>query len=189
MLNKIKSALYLSIIHYWRNLTKTDTLLASLLDPRMKDLSFVSSEKKDEIKNLLCEKYNEMHGPLSQPIQPAKSPARKKKNTLLASLKKQPTQSYDEITEYFQLEEIDLESDPFFWWYERKEQFPILSFLAKKYLSVYACSTASERLFSDSGNLLTVKRTRISPDLFKQLIFLKRNAKHLNSIHKPDDSD
>ena len=64
-----------------------------------------------------------------------------------------------------------------------------MSILAKKYLSVNACSTASERLFSDTGNLIIAKRTRISTNLFKTLIFLKRNAKHLNSIHKPDDSD
>ncbi|RIA78896.1 hypothetical protein C1645_795213 [Glomus cerebriforme] len=55
----------------------------------------------------------------------------------------------------------------------------------KKYLAVYACSTASERLFSDSGNLLTVKRARTSPALFKRIIFLKRNGKHLDSIHPP----
>ena len=57
MLNKIKSALYISINHYWKDLTKSDTLLASLLDPRMKDLSFVSFNKYDEVKNLLYEKY------------------------------------------------------------------------------------------------------------------------------------
>ena len=190
MLNKIKSSLYISINHYWKNLTKPDVLLASLLDPRMKDLSFISSEKGDEIKNLLREKYNEMHtNPTSQPIQPIRSSAKKKKNALLASLRKPSTRSCDEVDEYFQLEEIDLESNPFTWWHEWKEKFPILSFLAKKYLSAYACSTASERLFSDAGNLLTAKRTRISPSLFKKLIFLKRNAKHLDSIHKPDDSD
>jgi len=44
-------------------------------------------------------------------------------------------------------------------------------------------------LFSDAGNLLTAKRTRINPNLFKKLIFLKRNAKHLSSIHSPDDFD
>jgi hypothetical protein len=190
MLNKIKSALYISINHYWKNLTKSDALLASLLDPRMKDLSFVSPERCNEIRDLLREMHNEIqHRQSPQSIQ-SKSPTKKKKNTLLNSLKKQPTRSYDEVTEYFQLEEIDLESDPFNWWHEREEKFPNLSLLAKKYLSVYACSTASERLFSDAGNLLTNKRARISPNLFKQLIFLKRNAKHLDSIHKPvDDSD
>jgi hypothetical protein len=189
MLNKIKSALYISMNHYWKDLTKSEVLLSSLLDPRMKELSFVPSDKYDETKSLLQEKYNEMQNLTPQSIQPARTPPKKKKLTILASLKKPSTRSLDEVAEYLQLEEIDFESNPFTWWYEREEKFPVLSLLAKKYLSIYACSTASERLFSDAGNLLTVKRTRINPDLFKRLIFLKRNAKHLDSIHKPYESD
>ena len=191
MLNKIKSALYMSINHYWKDLSKPDVLISSLLDLRMKELSFVTSEKCNDTKNLLHEKYNEMQNSTIQPtIQSTKSPVKKKKHTILASLKKSSNvRSYNEINEYFQLEEIDFENNPFTWWCEREEKFPILSLLAKKYLSVYACSTASERLFSDAGNLLTEKRTRISPDLFKRLIFLKRNFKHLDSIHKSHDDD
>lgn len=189
MLNKIKSALYISINHYWKDLTKPDALLPSLLDPRIKDLLFVSPDKRDNTKDLLREKYNLMQNSSQSLIPLTTSPVNKKKLTILAGLKKPSTQSHDEIAEYFQLEEIDLEDDPFIWWCNRQERFPILSFLAKKYLSVYACSTASERLFSDAGNLLTAKRTRINPNLFKKLIFLKRNAKHLNSIHSPDDSE
>ena len=191
MLNKIKSALYMSINYYWKDLSKPDVLISSLLDPRMKELSFVTSEKCNDTKNLLHEKYNEMQNLTSQlTIQSTKSPVKKKKLTILASLKKSSSvRSYNEINEYFQLEEIDFESNPFTWWCEREEKFPILSLLAKKYLSVYARSTASERLFSDAGNLLTEKRTRISPDLFKRLIFLKRNFKHLDSIHRSYDDD
>ena len=189
MLNKIKSALYISINHYWKDLTKPDALLPSLLNPRMKDLSFVLTEKCDNTKDLLREKYNLMQNSSQSVIQLTTSPVKKKKLTILAGLKKPPVQSHDEIVEYLQLEEINLEDDPFIWWYNRQEKFPILSFFAKKYLSVYACSTASERLFSDAGNLLTAKRTRINLNLFKKLIFLKRNAKHLSSIHSPDDFD
>jgi len=147
---------------------KPDALLSSLLDPRMKDLSFVLSEKFDDTKNLLCEKYNEMQNSTSQSIQSTRSPVRKKNLTILAGLKKPPRQSRDEIVEYLQLEEIDLESDPFIWWYNQQEKFPILSCLAKKYLSVYSFLTTSKRLFSDAGNLLTAKRTRISTNLFKK---------------------
>ena len=53
MLNKIKSALYMSINHYWKDLSKPDVLISSLLDPRMKELSFVTSEKCNDTKNLL----------------------------------------------------------------------------------------------------------------------------------------
>ncbi|CAG8766672.1 7437_t:CDS:2, partial [Rhizophagus irregularis] len=81
----------------------------------------------------------------------------KKAYTIFADLKKKIILADDEIG-YLQLEEIDLEA-------------------------VYACSTASKRLFSNAGNILTAKRTRTCPNFFKKLIFLKRNGKHLNSIH------
>src|SRR5436189_271238 len=66
---------------------------------------------------------------------------------------------------------------------EKKSKFPILSNLARKYLAVSATSTASERLFSDAGNLLTNKRTRMKPTLFKKIMFLKRNSSKLESIY------
>ena len=105
MLNKIKSALYMSINYYWKDLSKPDILLSSLLDPRMKELSFVTSEKCNDTKNLLHEKYNEMQNSTIQPtIQSTKSPVKKKKHTILASLKKSSNvRSYNEINEYFSI--------------------------------------------------------------------------------------
>ena len=161
----------MSLNHYWKHLTKPDVLLPSLLDPRTKELSFVSLDKCNDTKDLLREKYNEMmQSSTFQPIQSTKSP-KKKKHTILAGLKRPSTQSHDEITEYLQLEEIDFERNPFDWWYEREEKFPVLSLLAKKYLAVYACSTASERLFSDARNLISTKRTHLSPDLVNKFYF------------------
>ncbi|CAG8784089.1 36121_t:CDS:1, partial [Racocetra persica] len=57
---------------------------------------------------------------------------------ILANLKKLQIAVFNEVSEYLKLEEIDFESDAFNWWYERREKFPILSRLAKKYLAVYA---------------------------------------------------
>jgi len=91
-------------------------------------------------------------------------------------LTKDSTVALNEIVEYYQLPEIPLSSDPLIWWNEKKNSFPILSSLARKYLAVSAISTASERLFSDAGNLLTNKRTRLKPQLFRRIMFLKRNA-------------
>ena len=91
----------------------------------------------------------------------------------------------DEVGEYLKLYEIPLSSDPLVWWNEKKNQFPILSNLAQKYLAVSATSTASERLFSDAGNLLTNKRTRMKPKLFQKIMFLKRNASNFETIYPP----
>ena len=165
-------------------------LLPSLLDLRMKDLSFIIIIKCLATENLLREKYEELkfqdqNNNLSSSSTNIDDENKGKKVfTVFANLKKKVSWVDDEVCLYLQLEEIDLEVNPFTWWYERREKFPILSFLAKKYLTVYACSTASKRLFSDAGNLLTAKKAKIDLRLFKKLMFLKWNSKHLDSIHE-----
>ena len=67
----------------------------------------------------------------------------------------------------------------------KKNTFIILSILAHKYLPIPAVSTASERMFSDAGNLMGPKRTRMNPELFNRIIFLKRNFKILSLIYSP----
>ncbi|CAB5382132.1 unnamed protein product [Rhizophagus irregularis] len=62
-------------------------------------------------------------------------------------------------------------------------QNDITSFLTSP--SPNAASTPSERLFSDVENLLTVKRTRMKPELFSHVMFLKRNSHHFANIHPP----
>ena len=76
--------------------------------------------------------------------------------------------------------------DPFAWWRDHKNKYPTLSFLAKKYLCVAATSTPSERLFSDAGNTMTAKRTKLNPFLFERIVFLKKNMKIVENIF-PDD--
>jgi len=65
----------------------------------------------------------------------------------------------------------------------KKSKYPILARLARIYLAVPATSTPSERLFSDAGNLLTSKRSRINAELFKRMMFLKRNASKVDNIY------
>ena len=62
-------------------------------------------------------------------------------------------------------------------------KYPILARLARIYLAVPVTSTSFERLFSDAGNLLTSKRTRMDLELFKRIMFLKKNASKVKSIY------
>ena len=84
-----------------------------------------------------------------------------------------------------ELEEIPFEKDPYAWWNEKKEKFLIISQLARKMLGIRAASTPSKRLFSDAGNILTIKRSRIKPELFNRIMFLKRNGHNFINIHPP----
>ena len=65
--------------------------------------------------------------------------------------------------------------DPFIWWEDHKNEYPTVSLLAKKYLCIAATSTSSECLFSEAGNAMTAKRTKLNPLLFERIVFLKKN--------------
>jgi len=189
LLDKVKSILYMNMIKYYPTLT-TEPLIYSILDPRFKSLDFVSLEQKTNTEQHLYhlfkkEKENQKEGSnisnVSETSDIPNSLRSKKRKTLMKRLAKDSVVVAldDEVGEYLKLHEIHINSDPLVWWNEKKDKFPILSNLAQKYLAVSATSTASEHLFSDAGNLITNKRTRIKPKLFKKIIFLKRNTLEL----------
>ena len=82
----------------------------------------------------------------------------------------------NEIERYLVIAQIQSDQDPLKWWDVNKSQFLILAQLAHKYLFIQATSSASERVFSDAGLIMSSKRTKMKEDLFEALIFLKRNG-------------
>ncbi|EXX64832.1 hypothetical protein RirG_139030 [Rhizophagus irregularis DAOM 197198w] len=182
LIDRIKLNLSAAIDHYWKDILDPNFIFFSILDPRIKNLSFVSSSKRYAVEDLLYKKYREMRSTME--IEPDKNvdikQSQQKTSSILASLKKPAFPIHvNEVTEYLNLEEIDLECNPFIWWKERKDKFPILCDLAMKYLSVYTTSTINEKLFSNANNLID----KDNSELFKYMIFLKQNSKNLKSIH------
>ncbi|KAF1315008.1 hypothetical protein FI667_g16292, partial [Globisporangium splendens] len=55
--------------------------------------------------------------------------------------------------------------DPYAWWKKNHSKYPFLSKLARKWMGAVATSVPSERAFSTSGNVVTVKRSSLSPEL------------------------
>ena len=94
----------------------------------------------------------------------------------------------DEVVDYLAIPQIHFNDCPLEWWKTNKGRFPILSSLAKKYLCIPATSTSSERLFSDAGNIMTIKRTQLLPSTFEHLLFLKRNWSLAGGIFPKDSS-
>uniref|UniRef100_A0A3P9IHA7 HAT C-terminal dimerisation domain-containing protein n=1 Tax=Oryzias latipes TaxID=8090 RepID=A0A3P9IHA7_ORYLA len=74
-------------------------------------------------------------------------------------------------------EALDLHSDLLAWWRDNQARFPLLSKVARKYLTVCATSTPSERVFSVAGNIVTPLRSSLKPDKVNMLVFLSRNMK------------
>ena len=58
------------------------------------------------------------------------------------------------------------------WWKCNTARFPLLSLAAKKFLAVPATQTTSERLFSLSGNIITLSRPKLLLQNVEQLSFL-----------------
>ena len=194
LLDEVKLKLYTNLIKYYPSIF-TEVLIPSILDPRFKSLDFASSNQKLNTEQHLQKLYEEEKqkqreisntsstSGTSGTSDTSGTSGLKKRKTLMERLTKNSTIAINEVGEYLNLYEIPLNSDPLIWWNEKKSKFPILSNLARKYLAVSATSTASERLFSDAGNLLTNKRTRMKPTLFKKIMFLKRNSSKLESIY------
>ncbi|GBC53159.2 zinc finger BED domain-containing protein 1-like [Rhizophagus irregularis DAOM 181602=DAOM 197198] len=167
---KVKSALYESITYYW-NISEDYRLIATLLDPCCKSLFFVSPELHSNIHLKLRSIYNEIK--LEYSKQEKDCYEEYLTNSLLASMFSRRYERGDEITEYLRVEEIGFSECSFNWWSKNENRFPILSKMARKYLAIPATFTPSERLFSDAGNLMTVRHTSLSPSTFKHLLFLK----------------
>ncbi len=60
---------------------------------------------------------------------------------------------------------------------ENRSKYPLLSPLAKAYLSIPAnvTSVPSERVFSTAGDIVTAQRSQLLPEIVDMLIFLKKN--------------
>ncbi|KAJ8012541.1 hypothetical protein DPEC_G00043890 [Dallia pectoralis] len=70
---------------------------------------------------------------------------------------------------------LDSEENPLEWWGKHHVHFPNLSKVAKKYLSIPATSSPSERVFSSGGNIVTCLRSCLKPEKVNMLVFLSKN--------------
>lgn len=80
----------------------------------------------------------------------------------------------DEILKYREKDTLGLDGDVLQWW-RLQVDLPLLSALAKRYLSIPATSVPAERVFSTAGDIVTAQRSLLHPDHVDQLIFLKKN--------------
>ena len=63
------------------------------------------------------------------------------------------------------------------WWKQHESALPKLSALAKRYLGIQASSSASERVFSVAGYVMRERRSKLSPQLAADLVFLNGNRR------------
>jgi hypothetical protein len=65
------------------------------------------------------------------------------------------------------------------WWKDNSSSLPLLAEEAQKYLCITASSTASERLFSASGNIVTDQRYNLDAKTTQMLTFCQQNWREI----------
>ena len=183
---------------YDRALIKELIRMATFMDPRYRgthfdeeELADVSSRVETEAatlakeKQALQEEANSRVTSRPPPGGEAAPPLKKRKSlgSLLgqrsaATVRPKTTEERvaNELAVYKQEDPLpDTESDPLEWWRMNESRFPLLANLARKYLCICATSTASERVFSTAGNVVTPNRSLLKPAKVDMLVFLAKN--------------
>jgi len=86
-----------------------------------------------------------------------------------------PVTSAAEVDTYLHMSDVSSHVTEF--WYQLQQQLPKTADLAKKLFSIPATSTASERIFSVCGTVITERRCRLSTSSLEKLVFIKYNMK------------
>jgi hypothetical protein len=149
-------------------------LIATALDPRYKNLDFVSKEK---VKEMIWKLVEQEFYALENDVHPEETIPQKKKPKLsiLALFTKENNQ--DELMRYKKEQQIKEEEDPLEWWRKNKRSYKVLARLARQYLAIPATSAPSERLFSSAGNVISKLRSSLDPETASMLIVLHENSK------------
>lgn len=163
--------------------------LATLCDPRFKKHGFKSAERAraaiQTVKNQVQLMQSMLERGQQDDVELA-SAALTAKSSLWASFddevfkRVEPSTSFScittsEITRYLSAPNCQRNGDPLEWWRLEEKNFPNLSQIAFKYLTIQATSVPSERVFSTAGNVINKKRNRLSDKHASLLILLKEN--------------
>ena len=68
---------------------------------------------------------------------------------------------------------IDEETEPLSWWRAHLNEFPVLSNMARDYLTIQATSVASEQAFSIAGNAITKTQNCLLPETVRACLCVK----------------
>jgi hypothetical protein len=88
-----------------------------------------------------------------------------------------------EITRY-KARALRRSEDPLKWWKSNGSDFPNLSKAARKYLCVPASSASVERLFSHAGKTIAADRANLEPYYASELVFLRVAWEKIDAIEE-----
>lgn len=169
------------IEEYWM-LMDRPSVVSAILDPRNKLSVFTDQSIARESIQTIYETYKERSS-LFEDSQKACTPrstrryfAQLRRGGSRAALSNEfnppSTMESSELDRYLELP-IDEEIDPLLWWQAHSSEFPIVSDMARDFLTIQATSVASEQAFSVAGSMITKTRNRLLPETARACLCVK----------------
>lgn len=160
-------------------------ILAAAVDPRYKELKFISGEERTQVHEALLDRVQKLHLQLhanDKPQDCQEPPAKKKKETAMTFLLGDSSDDdvpvptgREEVKEFWKEPTLHIDDHHLQWWERHESRFPTLARLAKCFLCVPATSVLAERIFSTAGLIVNQQRSCLKPENVDMLIFLNRN--------------
>lgn len=193
---------------------ESPAIIASFLDPRFKEMRFLSpnlrSELHKRVKNMLSEVFNHQSPPSTQfwvPNSDYKAevgeagvqlsahkdriPSGQSQSMYDILLGKDPTESMPEIHQ--QLENYIVEplckrsTNPLDWWKTNEHRFPAVARLGRQYLAIPATVVLPDQAFAANESTLEHRRAVLTPENLDQILFLHQNFDFLESMRNSNE--
>lgn len=170
-------------------------LLASIVDPRFKELEVFSKEDRrcaaecleDAVQKVMAGKEGADKVSSEVEQQPPPKLARTASGRFFGASSRPSSESASSTTckstakakvqKYLRESSLEMESNPLQWWQYHCKVHPEVAEVARKLLCIPATSVPSESLFSDAGNVVNKKRASLSPANVECLVLLYANLK------------
>jgi hypothetical protein len=168
-------------------------MVATLLDPRFKELTFLPPAEATKCRDALAAAYSALEAEQSSDVSdiPVAPPSRKKakasdfSGSILDTVSPKRAAPKSELQRYLEFPcEEDRKHDPLLWWKCHAQRFPTLAILARRYLAIPASSASSERLFSMLKRTATPARNNMSPDTLCMILFVHCQQRELLGLDK-----
>lgn len=151
------------------------SVLVAALDPRFRQLKFLSDENKEEVKDELLRQAAALEEQ-TEAQEPANlNPKRNKTDfDVLLGEEEEAADSGPkyQVEQLFAEKSAKRDTDPLDWWKQNEFLYPLLAKIARSVLSVPATSALSERVFSAAGLTVTKLRSYLNPDNVDALVYL-----------------
>ena len=159
-------------------------LIVTFFDPRFKGLKFLTESQRKALIEYVIELVdksrvsNESYVVEDEEIEDIAVPKKKSAlDVLLVEEDANPNDNFveQEVFRYLAENSPSRDVQPLEWWKLNEHRFPNMSRVTKKNLCIPASSTASERLFSKAGELVSKRRSCLKPKNIDAILFLNKN--------------